>query len=208
MSRFLSLDLSTTATGWALWNSDNKELLEFGVIKPQVKGLKGKTYPKGSLQKMRSISVQVVQLISSQDNLIAVGIEEINNKSRRTGRLSQKVLDALHFILLDRMGDTIDKVVFKDSGGGKGWRDNLQLRLSEVDKKINLENRKWNKRIPKGHKKRPIITDKHLACRFVNKHYGLKLDCDERKTDADIADAIAVGHALLHFDMRESQNGK
>ncbi len=200
--KFISLDLSTSCTGWAVWEYETKTLLDCGILKPKVKGFKGKTYPKGSLLKMQSISVQIAGLIAIQPNLIGIGIEEINNKSRRTGRLSQKVLDGLHFILLDRLGLDINKVTFKNTGGPKGWRTDLGLVLTEADKHINKEHRKYNKKIPKGSKKHIIITDKHLACRFVNKTYPhLKLDCDARKTDADVADSICVGYAILYFDV-------
>jgi len=192
----LALDLSTKSTGWALFQIKSKELLDYGFLKPKVKRLYAMRYPQGSLMKMDSIAVQVCELLDKVPAK-SIAIEEITGKGRKTGRISQKVLDGLHFIVLDRIRDRIKDIIYKDPGGKTGWRKDLNLFLSENDKALNKQRRKWNAKLPKGTKKRPIIKYKHLACRFSNKTYGTTFDFDQRETDSDMADAICLGHAIL-----------
>lgn len=194
----LSLDLSTTATGWALWELKHKALNRYGVFRPKVKGISKLSYPKAQLAKMRNMTLQIVELVEATPQIKRIVIEEVNLGKNR---ISQKTLDGLHYILVDRLGDKVDLVFYKDSDGPKGWRTNLDLKLSENDKKLNKMRRVQNKKHAKGDKKAHIINRKDLACRFVNKTYGLKLDASQKSTDGDLADAIGLGHAILYFHL-------
>jgi hypothetical protein len=172
-------------------------LLEFGVIEPDYRNPKKLlAYPQMHILKLRRLADQVLELIDVSVKKIV--IEEIN---RGKNRLGQKILDGFHFVLLDRMSwDMARLVTFWDSDGLTGWRSaqGLGLQLSEVDKAINKDRKKFNKKLGKKERKLPLITQKTLACRFVNKHYGLKLDADQDSTDGDKADAIGLGHFYLH----------
>ncbi len=97
------------------------------------------------------------------------------------------------------MGELVDRIVLKDSDGLVGWRSDLNLRLSEDDKRLNKYRRAYNKKLPKGVKQLPIITKKHLACRFVNKTYHTVYDVDKNKSDSDVCDAIGLGTAVLRI---------
>lgn len=194
----LSLDLSTTATGWALWEIKNKSLNQYGVIKPKVPKVSKLPYPKRQLAIMKNMANQIVELVLTQKNITRIVIEEVNLGKNRH---SQKTLDGFHYILVDRLGTKIDLVFYKDSDGPNGWRTNLNFKLSENDKRLNKLRRKNNKKRPKGSKKARIINKKDLACRFVNLTYGLKLSMENKATDGDIADAIGLGHAVLHFHL-------
>lgn len=187
----LTLDLSTTCTGWALLHRDTKKLLNYGFIKPVNKGLAKMSYPKKQLYKMRTISDQILSLIASFDNIQTILIEEVNlHKSRMTG----KTLDGMHWILLENMSEEmLNKVKFRDSDGLTGWRLRLGLRLTEDDKRLNKERKRLNKGLPRGAKKLPIINKKHLACRYVNEYFGLNFDVDANPTDNDVVDAIGLG---------------
>ena len=197
--KILTLDLSTSATGWAIFQVDDKSLIDYGVIKPSMKGLRSLEYPRQQLKKMQDIAAQVLAKVESVTRLTRIGIEEVN-KSRIAGRLSQKVLDALHFVVLDRIEPKIDLVVYKDSDGATGWRTDLGLVLTPNDRELNKQRKAYNKKRAKGMPIKPVITKKHLACRYVNAAYSMSLDCDERPTDGDVADAIGLGHALLRAD--------
>lgn len=194
----LSLDLSTTCTGWAKWDLATKRLLAFGILLPKVKPPRGVklAYPQMQVLKLRNLSDQIVDLIDGSVKKIV--IEEIN---RGKNRLGQKVLDGLHWVLLDRMPwNFAEMVVYRDSDGSTGWRSaqGLGLQLSPADKMTNKERKKFNKKLGPREKKLPIISQKTLACRFVNKNYGLNLNVDKDSTDGDIADAIGLGHFYLH----------
>jgi len=191
----LSLDLSTTCTGWAILDIKSGKLLTYGTIKPKVKNISKLKYPIQQLLKMRSISSQIIDIIEQNNNISYIVIEEIN---RHKSRLSGKVLDGLHFILLDRFSESdLSKVRYIDSDGLSGWRTLLKLRLTEADKLNNKESRAINSKLKKGSRKIPIIGQKHLAARYVNRVYGLNLNVDSNRFDADVADAIGLGSAAL-----------
>lgn len=190
--RILSLDLSTTASGWA--ELEDGTLLEYGVIKPKLeKDQKKARYPVIQLYKMMSLANQILQKCR-ETNYDYIIIEEIN---RGKNRLGQKTLDGLHWIVLEKLwGDRQEeKVIYFDSDGAKGWRSKagLGLQLTAQDKLVNTERRKLNKKLARK-QQQPLITQKTLSIKFVNDYYGLSLT----DKDNDIADAIGLGHFYIH----------
>lgn len=190
----LSLDLSTTATGWAVFNIETKELLTYGALKPKVAGLTKMKYPLQQLKKIQNMVSQIQELISQYSNIQAIVIEEVN---RHMNRVAGKTLDSLHGLLWDRIESQIHLITYIDSDGREGWRTRLKLKLSEADKENNKDRKKTNKKIAKGQTKLPIINKKHLACRFVNKKFNLNFDVDLNATDNDVVDAIGLGWAAM-----------
>lgn len=199
MRVLLSLDLSTTCTGWSIFDIDTKKLIEYGIIKPSTKinGLiiSKLKYPRQQLLKMIDISFKIKSLIERCKPTHIV-IEEIAGSKNRLG---QKVLDSLHFIILYHIQEYIDLITFYDVSGPNGWRYHLGIKLSEQDKIFNKEGKKLNKLIAKGNTKLPIIGPKDLACRYVNGVYGLSLDPQKNQFDNDIGDSVAIGSAFLKF---------
>lgn len=204
--KLLSLDLSTTNTGYAKIDIASKCIVQMGNVKskiknPTKKGIPLYKYPIYQKLKIASIVEQLIILINDPE-VTEIVIEEIN---RGKARLSQKILDGLHHVLLDRL--TIPqalKITYVDSDGENGWRsrNGLNLILTEKDKLYNKEARKYNNMLKKSKskgKKRPLITAKTLACRYVNKEYNLELDDWARKTDEDLADALGLGYFYLTF---------
>ena len=212
----LSLDLSTTSTGFSVFDLSRpleQSLTQYGVLKPSVKGIAKLTYPRGALKKCQSLSEQIVELIDSikPDKIV---IEEINSGKNRLG---QKVLDGFHFILLDRIEGYIPIIDFMDSDGKIGWRSAacLNLKLSKNDKTTNTRRRKRNNETRKAAKKvgkrvtpgtiLPIISKKHKAVEYVNTLFNTSFDVDETKVDADICDSIGLGVAYSTFVLKVYQ---
>lgn len=197
MTVLLSLDLSTTETGYAKFDIASKTLLSYGSLKspfrnPIVKGKATYEYPVLQTLKIRGLVALILGLIDVDVTFIC--IEEIN---RGKSRLGQKVLDSLHAVLLETMRlKHLQMVTFFDSDGKEGWRSvrGLKLQLSDFDKVTNKANKKLNKKLGKKEKKLPVITQKTLACRYVNKRYNLNLDPD---TQSDAGDAIGLGTFVL-----------
>lgn len=194
----LSLDYSTSCTGWSKFSLDTKELLSYGEIKPDFKKNKGTQhleYPEFQVLKLERLAEQIIDelLVSDIDTIV---IEEINNGGI-SGRLSQKVLDGGHFILLKMLPKKfLSKVKYINSDGKQGWRSasGLKLQLSESDRLQNKEVRKMNRKMKKG-KKIPVIDVKQLAVNYVNEKYKLTFTID----DNDICDSIGLGtHYLLN----------
>lgn len=181
--KILTLDLSTTSTGFAILTED-KTLHRYGVIEPKVKGLSKLKYPHAPLRRIISICSGVRKLIIEEQPDV-IFVEEVN---RGIQRISQKSLDALHFfVLLDLAVLGMDgKLQYMDSDGKTGWRSVLGLKLSEEQKKINKTRKKGDK-----------FTKKHLAADYVNAHYGLAFDVDNNSTDSDAADAIGLGLGVI-----------
>ena len=169
----LALDLSTISTGYAAINQRG-ELIMTGLIVPTNKA-KPRESRKRKLARFKEIAAEVLNTID-RTCATKIYIEEVNQSPNR---IAQKTLAGLHWIVLDTLGNRIDAVEYIDTGGATGWRTHLGLKLTDKDKKANKVN--------KG-----SITAKHLAARYANKKFNLKLNVDERKTDSDIADAVCI----------------
>lgn len=195
MRHLLSLDLSTTCTGWSVLDETGK-LITYGIIKPFTGVPVSKmTYPLQQLTKMIDISLKVRKLIEDFKPHHIV-IEEIAGSKQRLG---QKVLDGLHWIVLFHNQEYISIVSFFDVTGPNGWRTALGLKLNDADKLANKEAKKLNKELGRGVTKMPIYDAKDLACRYVNSTYGLALDPQVNQYDSDIGDSIAMGSAYIKF---------
>lgn len=198
----LSLDMSTTNTGYALFDIPTKALVAYGEVAPNLTSLPkefraGLEYPRIQVYKMRSIVEQLKPLLTDEVEVIV--IEEIN---RGKARIQQKILDGLHFVFLDNIPDEMaKKIIYRDSDGSDGWRSRagLGLQLSDLDKEQNKLTRKFNKAVGRKDQK-PVITQKHLCCKYVNKYYGTNFDVEVRAKDSDVADAIGLGHFILHVE--------
>lgn len=192
--KLLALDLSTSATGYAVFESD--KLTSYGVLTPKIVGVSKLRYPIKPLYAILDISEKVIRLIQSEKP-DAIVIEEVN---RGISRISQKSLDALHFFILDLIlkvnEPLLQEVEYMDSNGPKGWRPCLGIQLSDEDKLLNAKIRKEAKR---SKVKSPAVVNwKTLAVRYVNAKYSLNLSGDlDPGTDGDIADAVALGTAYL-----------
>lgn len=187
--KLLALDMSTSATGWALF--ENGKLVEHGVLVPKIPGIHKLKYPRKALACIIAMNDAIQELINRTlpDSLV---IEEVN---RGINRIAQKSLDALHFFVLRSMQGThqplLESLVYVDSNGAEGWRPRLGLRLSQADKAENKKTRRKDK-------KAAVINWKTIAVRWVISKYGLDLSSDnDPGTDGDIADAVCLGHAHL-----------
>lgn len=196
MTTLLSLDISTSCTGFAVFATDTGKLLRSGRIKPQVPGLHKLRYPKAALMTILDMASKIKCLVD-QVKPSRVVIEEVN---RGISRLGQKSLDACHFFVLFEMHNLdptyLDRLVYIDSNGKKGWRGILGLKLSDQDKQVNAELREKNRKRRKS-QKAPLIDWKILAQRWVNKKHRTSYNVWENPGDNDECDAICVGEAWL-----------
>lgn len=198
----LSLDMSTTCTGWSVFEIESKRLIARGIIKPSTKGGIAKmAYPRQQLMKMIDIGYQLLTLIENVKPSCIV-IEEIAGSKNRLG---QKTLDGLHYVVAWVIEDYLSIVRYYDVTGASGWRTHLRLRLSEADKLANKEAKSLNKKLAAS-QRIPIIGPKHLAVRHVNARFELGLNYDTCETDGDQADSIGMGDAFLTYRYAELPN--
>lgn len=195
MKVLLSLDMSTTCTGWSVFNMEDGSLVTYGTLKPSTKGIAKLIYPRQQLTKMIDLSFQIRTIIETYKPHHIV-IEEIAGSKQRLG---QKVLDGLHWIVLVNNQEYIDIMSYYDVTGSDGWRTHLGLRLNDADKLANKEAKKINPTLGRGVSKMPVYDAKDLAARHVNRKFGLALDPQSNQFDADIADSISIGDAYLQF---------
>jgi hypothetical protein len=192
-AKLLSLDMSTTCTGWSVFDIETKALLEYGKLKPKTSGEVAKAgYPRQQLMKMIDLAQQMRTIVETHNPTLIV-IEEIAGSKNRLG---QKTLDGLHYIVAWVIEEYLERVRYYDVTGASGWRTHLKLRLSDADKLANAEAKKLNKQL-KASQRIPIIGPKHLACRYVNSVYNLTLNVDLNETDADVGDSIGMASAFL-----------
>lgn len=208
MKLILGLDLSTTCTGWALSDPTTKKLKRYGKLSPTL-NIK-KRYPWGSLERvLYMVGLLKLFLDKEKSQIDKIVIEEVN---KHRNRIQGKVLDSLHFFLLNYLKSIgfEGKVFYLDSDGAKGWRSRycLGLQLTDQDKIINRQRRilnkeikAKNKRLKRGEKEKefPLINKKHLACRFVNHYYKKNFDYESNESHGDICDAIGLNHAFIHY---------
>lgn len=171
----LSLDLSTSNSGYAVFDTETKSLIKSGQIKAKVKGISRMKYPENAFHKCLSIAHQIGELKKEiKPDLIV--IEEVN---RGINRIAQKSLDALHFLVLQACysEDLFEKIEYVDSNGAKGWRGQLGLSIAKKYPHLKGASSKWKK----------------AAEEYVNKTFGTNFDVENNKRDADECDAIAVG---------------
>ncbi len=191
----LSLDMSTTCTGWSVFDIETGALITYGILKPNMKnGVSKMVYPRQQLTKMIDLAFQIRSVIENYKPTQIV-IEEIAGSKQRLG---QKVLDGLHWVVLMHVQEFIDIITFYDVTGSNGWRSHLGLRLSEEDKLRNKEAKKLNPELD-SKSRLPIVDAKDLAARYANKIYGLALDPQENQYDADVADSVSMGSAFIKF---------
>lgn len=195
MKILLSLDLSTTCTGWSIFDMETKALVTYGILKPSQKGLSKLIYPKQQLTKMIDLSFQIRSLIENYKPSHIV-VEEIAGSKQRLG---QKVLDGLHWIFLYINPEIVDIVSYYDVTGENGWRTHLSLRLTDADKLANKEAKKINPTLGRGVSKMPVYDAKDLSARYANRTFGLSLDPQASQFDSDIADSVSMGHSWLLF---------
>jgi len=195
MKKYLiAIDLSSSCTGWAVFDIKKKELIEYGNIKNSLKGISTLGYPQGPLSRIKRMAEYVAEKVKQyQDDLQLIGIEEIN---MGTQRLGQKTLDGVHWFFLEYLGGLIQVVEYSDSDGIKGWRTHLGHVLSEEDKHHNKEARRFNKKVRKEDQV-PLKTRKHVTARWANEKFGMSLDVDQISGDSDIADALGLGWSIL-----------
>lgn len=191
----LSLDLSTTCTGWSVFDIESHKLITYGILKPNLKEVKDLEYPEQQLRKMMDLSIKITGLIKNYkpDHIV---IEEIAGSR---SRLTQKVLDGLHWIVVLYNIEYVSIMSFFDVSGIDGWRTWLGLKMNDQDKAQNKEYKKLNKELKPGTRKLPIIDAKDLACRYANTEFGLSLNPQENQYDADIGDSVAMGSAWIKF---------
>ncbi len=189
--KLLSIDYSTTASGWAVFDMDTKLPLSYGVITPtkNKRSLKDSEL-KRTLDRLNDMAEQLRALIE-KENPEKIVIEEVNRGISRTG---QKVLCGGHYILYSKIEKWLPIVRMVDSDGRAGWRgpNGLNLTLSENDKASNKKNKLLNKVAKRGFK-HVIFTKKDLCQRYINFKYKLSFDVQKNLNDNDVCDALGIG---------------
>jgi hypothetical protein len=191
--RVLALDISTKA-GWALM--DDARLVDFGGIALNKTILEYGAYPwnydDATEEMAAKLFDKIVHLLPD-----VVVIEESNlGKSR----YAQKALEFIHKGLLSRLRGWRGKVIYLSSSS---WRQALGLQMTKEDKRNNAKISKakkkaaeWGMGIHEAKKALGVkgkINKKHIALRYVNETFGLKL----KVKDNDAADAICLAAAFF-----------
>lgn len=194
----LTLDLSTTCTGYAVFRKDGT-LIKYDRLKPITRGLTQYTPVQKKIVQMDSL-IQQIRNVIAENHCELIIIEEITGSR---SRLTQKTLDGFHWLVYNSLFPYLPNVRMYDVTGANGWRTHLKLKLTANDKLRNKESAKLNKKIAKGTRKIPKIGPKHLACRFVNAEFNTQFDVDKDSTDADVCDAIAMGVAFFRLQKKK-----
>jgi archaellum biogenesis ATPase FlaH len=190
--RVLALDVSTK-TGFAILDGEPgliPVIKSFGVLENEMKvrGFRGEKYPWDFMAAAKRIASSVEDLLVNEKFDYFV-IEETNSGGRAS-RYSQKILEWLHFAILEVLDRQDGQVIYINSAE---WRRVVGARLTREDKALNAKVSRLKK---SGDKEalhalgvRGKINKKHVALRYVNNSFKLDL----KVKDNDIADAICEG---------------
>lgn len=182
----LALDISTS-TGYAVFQGDlsnqTPALKEYGVIKEPKSSW---PYPWDLVERVSSISHKMEDLVKRVQPDIVV-IEEVNSSR---ARISQKILDAIHYKTLELIR------------GYEVWYISTSIWRRHTGCVMSKEDRQSNKRLrsalDSGKNKKDVgikgkITPKHLSVKIASQTYGLDL----KQKDNDISDAILLGLSIF-----------
>jgi Holliday junction resolvasome RuvABC endonuclease subunit len=210
MTRVLALDISTKAGYAVVFNAAGPgetpapSLEKHGRLELEAPVLSfgSKVYPWNYLRACSQMALRLFALIRDETPDVIV-IEETNlGKSR----YAQKILEWIHCALLISLENNSYPIVYLSSSS---WRQALGLTLTKEDKKNNAKLSKAKRQAAttggKLDKKalgiRGKVNKKHVALRYVNETYGLKL----KVKDNDSADAICL--ATAYFKNAERCDG-
>jgi len=177
----IALDLSTTCTGYAVFDLRTKDLVDWGELKPSTKGFAKLNKLHKKLSVMERLSDDILKKVEEFEPGVIV-IEEVTGSRFR---LPQKTLDMFHYCVLLSLLPWVaeEKVHYIDVSGKTGWRKVLDIKLSGDDKKKN-------RRLRQRGRKSEVINFKALAIQYVKKHYNITVRNDE-------ADAICIAEGFL-----------
>ncbi len=176
--RVFAVDLSLH-TGWAFLEDQN--VIDYGLIeagKPKDFGKFPWNYLKIAKSQAKAIFSQIAD---RKPDLVVV---EQTNKGQN--RFSQKILEFLHFALLQELEWVYD-VKYVDTSA---WRKALDLKLTKEQRAANKLSKKKKKELGISGK----VTPKHLAVEYCSKLLGKSF----KLKDNDICDAICIGMAVAN----------
>lgn len=189
--RLLALDLSAS-TGYAILDFDEDakpkleeiELIAYGTVKLDGPVSSYSEYPYSHVEAAEKIAFDLRTNVIDVYKPEVVIIEEI--QLSRGSRIAQKWLGILHGSILEEIRYDFG-VPLVQTVDPSAWRSACGIKLTSED-------RRNNKLLKDGKSKAELgirgkVTQKHLAVRFVNEHFGLNLKMNEN----DKADAILVG---------------
>lgn len=190
--KVLALDISTK-TGWAVF--EESKPVSWGTLLPD-KGIKdfGK-YPFNYVYFAHYLADRIEEFLVRANGYpnLEIVIEETNTSRQN---YSQKILEYIHFSLINRLGKMGAVHVYYIRTGE--WRKATETRLSKEEKSLNAKiariKKKTGKKLAKidgkvvGRKGR-----KHVALRVVRETFGIEL----KRKDEDAADALLLGQAYL-----------
>lgn len=196
--RVLALDMSTK-TGYAVVDMDETgfELVEAGTLPKESEPSyeQGGDYPVNYLLWSKTCMQHIVNKFREHDPDEVV-IEETAKGSKNN--MSQKIVEFIHYEIAEAFtedgyfGD-IPRTYFLT----EEWRRICGCKMSDTEKKQNIEVRKQRKKgvkvcKDKEGKRIGIVGKKHVNVRVANEVYGLDLILK----DEDRADALLLAYAL------------
>lgn len=189
MGKVLALDVSTK-TGWALF--ENGEPVAWGTMFPDKTVKDFGQYPVNFVLLAKYLSTrlycEIVLPTKEKASNLEVIIEETNSSKQN---YSQKLLEYMHFCIVDRMFENDIRPKYIRTGE---WRKHVDAHMSKEEKSLNAKiariKKKTGKKLAKidgkvvGKKGR-----KHVALRRVKEVFGIEL----LRKDEDAADALLLG---------------
>lgn len=213
--KVLALDMSTK-TGWSVFE-DGVTPSQFGLITKDIDWAV-EEYPKNFVTIATHIAQKIGDLIATIPYLTDIVIEETNKTGRFGSRHSQKILEFIHFAVVDYIASHYPNTLKIHYVNTSDWRKTLKLSVIET-KKLAKPFLKEQARLKKeldvctDRKQRNLLKEnlkkfneqlkvrcihgkidkKSISVAYANAVFGLSL----KKGDNDISDSICLGKAFL-----------
>jgi len=126
--KILALDLATT-TGWAFL-TDGK-LIDYGIIKIELKD-SNKNYPYNYTDCAKAIGY-LCNILAGEKSPDHIVIEETNRQGKFGSRYSQKILEFIHFAVVEALSIPVNYMDTRE------WRKFAQVSISSEQRKQNRE---------------------------------------------------------------------
>jgi len=191
--KVLALDVSSK-TGWALFDEQGKPV-KWGTLFPDKAVTEFGKYPFNYVYHAYYTADRIVEEIVLPNGypMLDIVIEETNASKQN---YSQKMLEYIHYALIERLGKMgAMKVVYLRTGE---WRKHVGAKMSKEEKALNSKiariKKKTGKKLAKidgkvvGKKGR-----KHVAIRRVEEIFGIEM----QRKEEDAADALLLGLGYL-----------
>jgi hypothetical protein len=214
MGLAISLDLSTKP-GWAIFKREENiykaekdltwERVDSGTLFPDKEISDFGTYPENYVEYSKYIIDRLLDFIASKQSENGLNVDWdtmifiVEETTPGRNNYAQRILEFLHFYLIESLMKYNSKIVYLRTGS---WKSIVSAKQTKEEQKKNAKiariKKKTGKKLAKDESGKVMgrITRKHVSVRVANQTFGLNLILKNE----DEADALNMAQAYLNMN--------